>query len=155
MVSAMNACCLHDHLGAERRHDVESTLATLHPDCHFDDQPLGWQLNGRDGARQHYELWWSAFHADLEAGTLRWLTDDLAIGEAAVIGRHVGSFAGLAPTGRGVRVPFVVFVEFRDGLLSGERFVYDLNGVLAQLGQPVFHPQPPSAIGTSLDHSER
>jgi len=33
---------------------------------------------------------------------------------------------------------FVVFVDFRDGLLAGERFQYDLNGLLRQLGQPHF-----------------
>ena len=69
------------------------------------------------------------------------MVDDALIGEAAFpVGRHGGSFAGLQPTGRPVRVPFVVFVRFRDGLLAGERFVYDLNGLLRQLGQPAFQP---------------
>jgi hypothetical protein len=29
-----------------------------------------------------------------------------------------------------------VYVRFKDGLLSGERFFYDLNMIMAQLGQP-------------------
>jgi hypothetical protein len=40
MTSAKNAARLRDHLAAERRHDMEAALATLHPDCHFVDQPL-------------------------------------------------------------------------------------------------------------------
>lgn len=29
---------------------------------------------------------------------------------------------------------FAVFVPFRDGLMAGERFYYDLDGLLRQLG---------------------
>jgi predicted ester cyclase len=58
-----------------------------------------------------------------------------------VVGRHVGPFACLPPTGRPMRLPFVVFVRFRDGLLAGERIVYDLNGLPRQLGQPAFEPR--------------
>jgi predicted ester cyclase len=39
----------------------------------------------------------------------------------------------MAPTGRQIRFPFVVFVTFKDGLLAGERFVYDMAGLLRQL----------------------
>lgn len=67
-------------------------------------------------------------------------SEDLVIGDAAFAGRHDGQFAGVAPTGREMRLPFVVFVSVRDGLLAAERFVYDLNGLLRQLGQPAFNP---------------
>lgn len=43
---------------------------------------------------------------------------------------------GVEPTGRSIRFPFTVYVRFKDGLLSGERFFYDLNMIMAQLGQP-------------------
>jgi predicted ester cyclase len=135
-----NEACLQAHLAAEVRHDMEGTLATLHPDCVFIDQPLGLRLEGREGARTHYELWWSAFGNTLDAGERHWVRDDLLIGEAAFVGRHLGSFAGLPPTGEPIRLPFVVFVTFRDRLLAGERFVYDLNDLLRQLGQPAFEP---------------
>ena len=62
-----NKACLQAHLAAKGRHDMESTLKTLHPEC-----------------------------------------------------------------------VFVVFVRFRDGLLASERFVYDLNGLLRQLGHSAF-----------------
>jgi len=32
---------------------------TLHPQCVFVDEPLGLRLEGRDGARRHYEMWWA------------------------------------------------------------------------------------------------
>jgi hypothetical protein len=33
-----------------------------------------------------------------------------------------------------------VFVDFRDGQLAGERFVYDLTDLVRQLGEPAFEP---------------
>jgi predicted ester cyclase len=140
MSRAANQACLAAHLAAERHHDMTATLATLHPDCLFVDEPLRLQLTGHDGARRHYHLWWSAFAAVPETGELHWVDDDLAVGRSAFSGSHAGAFAGLAATGRPVRVPFVVFVRFRDGLLAGEHFTYDLNGLLLQIGAPAFDP---------------
>lgn len=135
-----NEACLAAHLAAEGRHNMDATLATLHPACVFVDHPLGMHLVGRDGARRHYELWWSAFGTTLDHGRTHWADDNVVVGEAEFVGRHIGRFAGLEPTGQHIRLPFVMFVEFRDGLLAGERFVYDLNGLLRQLGEPAFEP---------------
>jgi hypothetical protein len=117
-----------------------ATLETLHPECVFVDEQLGLRFVGRDGARRHYEIWWEGLDVTLEGGDLHWATDDFVIGESAFVGTHKSAFAGLAATGRSLRVPFVVFVQFRDGLLAGERFIYDLNGLLAQLDWPAFTP---------------
>jgi steroid delta-isomerase-like uncharacterized protein len=146
-----NEACLRAHLAAERNRDMEATLATLHPECRFVDEPLGLDLHGRDGARRHYELWWSAFGAVPDDGQVHWVDDDLVIGEATFVGAHVGPFRGIAPSGQAIRLPFVVFVRFRDGLLAGERFVYDLATLYRQLGHPVPVTQEvPSADGTPM-----
>ncbi|MBL8571904.1 MAG: ester cyclase [Phreatobacter sp.] len=133
-----NGACLARHLEAEGRHDMAVTLATLHPDCVFEDRPIGMTLHGREGARRHYELWWNAFGVVTEEGRLHWVRDDLAIGEAWFAGVHRGEFLRIPPTGRTIRFPFTVVVSFRDGLLAGERFTYDLNDILRQIGQPFF-----------------
>jgi hypothetical protein len=49
------------HDTAEGRHDMAATLSTLHPECVFIDEPLGLRFEGRDGARRHYEMWWTGF----------------------------------------------------------------------------------------------
>jgi steroid delta-isomerase-like uncharacterized protein len=139
-IREMNEQCLRAHLAAETRHDMDATLATLHPECVFVDEPLGLRLEGLEGARAHYNMWWSAFGNTIDGRGVHWVRDDLLIGEAAFVGRHVGVFAGIPPTGRTIELPFVVFVRFRDGRLAGERFLYDLNGLLRQLGQPAFGP---------------
>jgi SnoaL-like polyketide cyclase len=131
-----NERCLFQHMKAEAAHDMASTLATIHPDALFEDQPVGLVLQGREQTARHYRLWWDAFEIQTDGGALHWVNDDFLIGEAHFVGTHVGLFLGVMPTGLAVRFPFTVYVRFRDGLLSGERFFYDLNMIMAQLGQP-------------------
>jgi steroid delta-isomerase-like uncharacterized protein len=135
-----NEVGLRRHLAAENRHDMAATLATLDPSCVFVDDQLGRRWYGREGAREHYAMWWSAFGNTVEDGRVHWVGVDLVIGEASFKGTHIGPFAGIAATGAPLSLPFVVFVTFHNGLLTGERFVYDLNGLLRQLGQPSFEP---------------
>jgi steroid delta-isomerase-like uncharacterized protein len=137
----VNRACLQAHLAAEANHDLEATLATLHPECVFLDEPLGMRFDGRDGASEHYTMWWSAFGNTIDGGQLHWISDELVVGDSAFVGHHSGPFLGISASGRTIRLPFVVFVRFRDGLLAGERFVYDLNTLLRQLGEPAFAPE--------------
>ncbi|SFT08443.1 SnoaL-like polyketide cyclase [Sulfitobacter marinus] len=133
-----NAKCLLLHTRAEDAHDMAGTLATIHPEAVFEDQPVGLRLEGRQNARKHYELWWNAFGVQTENASLHWVNDDMAIGEADFVGTHKGSFLGIPATGLPIRFRFTVVVQFRDGLLSGERFSYDLNDILHQIGYPAF-----------------
>jgi len=100
MTREYNARCLAEHLAAERRLDIDGALATLRPSCSFVDAPLRLRLDGRPAARRHYELWWSAFEAVPQDGTLHWVDDDHLVGEVVFVGTHIGDFAGLAPTPR-------------------------------------------------------
>lgn len=134
-----NVECLRLHMAAEDAHDMEGTLATVHPDALFEDQPVGLLLKGRDAARRHYQLWWDAFGVKTENGALYWVNEDMAIGEAEFVGTHKGSFLGIPATGRSIRFRFTVIVRFKDGLLLGERFSYDLNDILNQIGHPAFN----------------
>ena len=56
------------------------------------------------------------------------------IAEASYVGKHVGEFFGIAPTGKPIELRLAVFIDFRDGLMNGERFYYDLRGLLRQIG---------------------
>jgi len=134
--NALQAVLL-EHVRAETAHQLEATLATLHPDCLFEDYGAGQVFHGRSGAAQHYTQWWSAFDLTFsrgEHGSGRWTTDGHYVAEGEFSGRHVGRLGLLAPTGKPLRFRFCVFVSFRDGLLDSERFYYDLSDVAAQLG---------------------
>src|SRR6478609_7340055 len=112
------AALVRRHLEAENAHDLPGTLATLHPDCRFEDFATGQSWQGHAGAAAHYGQWWSTFD----------------VAEATWHGRHVGPFLGLAPSDREIVQPFVVILTFRDGLMAGERFHYDLASLLRQIG---------------------
>jgi steroid delta-isomerase-like uncharacterized protein len=128
---------LHRHLAAENAHDLAGTLATLHPDCLFEDTATGQVFHCHDGAAAHYLQWWNAFGLVAGRGPedrAFWCEDGSCVAQAEFSGRHVGDFFGLAPTGREVRFRFAVFIGFRDGLMLSERFYYDLAGLMRQLG---------------------
>lgn len=128
---------LRRHVEAENAHDLERTLATLHPDCVFEDVAFGLVWRGHEGAARHYRQWWDAFglrFREGEAGALHLASGGTVVAEGRFAGRHVGPFHGLAPTGLAVDFRFVVVVDFRDGLMAGERFFYDRATLARQLG---------------------
>ena len=140
------------HLEAENAHDLEGTLATLHPDCRFDDVATGQSWFGHDGAAAHYRQWWTTFDVEVRRGEGQrpyTTVDDVYIGEATWHGRHIGRFLGIEPTGKEIVQPFIVILSFRDGLMLGERFHYDLASLLRQIG-----PDPIPTLAR-LDHRER
>ena len=132
------------HLAAENEHRMEDTLATLHPDCVFEDVAMGLTWNGREGAREYYRIWWNAFDLQVRGKRRHGTSEGMLIAETSYVGRHVGDFFGLAPTQRPIELRLAVVIDFRAGLMNGERFYYDLLGLLRQLGASAdaFRPQP-------------
>jgi steroid delta-isomerase-like uncharacterized protein len=125
---------LRRHMGAENAHDLAGTLATLTADCVFTDMALGRTFDGHDGAATYYRMWWDAFDVEVSPETLHWTTTGPAVAETRFRGRHTGTFLGVPPTGLRIDVPFVIVVGFRDGLLDGERFYWNLATLLTQIG---------------------
>lgn len=135
-----HAKVLYRHLEAENAQNLEGTLATLHPDCIFEDHATGQVWRGHAGAADHYRQWWMTFDVTVKrlAGqSSGWLDDNTFTAEATWIGRHTGDFLGLAPSRRDIAQRFVVVVGFRDGLMTSERFYYDLASLLRQIGSDV------------------
>jgi steroid delta-isomerase-like uncharacterized protein len=125
------------HIDAENGHRMAETLATLHEECVFEDVATGQVFHGRAGAEAYYRQWWDAFGLVFaREGEDRgyWTEDGIGIGEGRFLGTHIGNFLGIPATGKPVKFRFTVFVTFRDGLMAGERFYYDLAGVLNQIG---------------------
>lgn len=121
------------HLDAENRHDLDTTLQTLHPECVFEDLGLGWTLRGHTGAARYYRLWWRAFDLIVRGERRHWSPDGCLVAETRFTGRHQDSFCGVAATGRTLDLRMVVVVDFRDGLMAGERFYYDSRSLFQQL----------------------
>jgi hypothetical protein len=59
------------------------------------------------------------------------VTEDKAMFEANFIGKHIGEFAGLAPTNKEVNVPVCVTYDLEDGLIKRAR-IYMLMDVMIE-----------------------
>jgi len=130
----INKECVGRHLAAENAQDMEGTLATLHADCVFEDLPLNKTYRGIEGARQYYRELWSAFDVTVEGRQRHWSTDGNLIAETTFVGPQRSEFLGVPARGQMIRLPLVVIVTFRDGLMLGERFYYDLALLMRQIG---------------------
>jgi len=103
----------------------------------FRDHATGQVWHGRAGAAAHYRQWWDCFDVEVvrkDGQSAGWISDSAYTAEATWIGAHTGDFLGVPATGRAISQPFVVFVAFKDGLMSEERFHYDLGSLLRQIG---------------------
>lgn len=122
------------HLKAENEHRMKETLDTLHPECDFEDVAMGRIYHGRAGAEEYYRRWWTAFDLKVKGKKRHFTEEGRIIAETSYFGTHVGDFFGVAPTGRPIEMRLAVIIGFRDGLMDGERFYYDLASLLRQLG---------------------
>lgn len=101
---------LIEHVRAETAHQLEATLATVHPECLFEDHGAHQVFRGRAGAAQHYTQWWAAF--DLlfsrgEHGSGRWTTDGHYIAEGEFSGRHIGHLGPLGADRQANQLPLL------------------------------------------------
>jgi len=60
--------------------------------------------------------------------------EGIAALEADFVGRHIGEFAGVPPTGKEVRIPFAVVYDVRDGQIVEGRVYFEIPVFLAQVG---------------------
>ena len=120
-----------EHIAAENRHDVESTIATFHRPRY---EVNGEASDGEDAVRellQELMTGFPDFHA--EAWTIHHAAGAV-IAEARVTGTHNGAFAGISATGRGVEYPLVGVFEFEEDRLLCERVYFDTATILRQIG---------------------
>jgi predicted ester cyclase len=93
----------------------------------------GDEVRGRDEVRDFIV----AFHTQLfEARPdVRGLTvgDGHATLEADFVGTHTGEFAGIAPTGAQLRVPYAVCYDVADGAITALRAYMPISLMVAQL----------------------
>jgi len=87
---------------------------------------------GRDAvAKMLHHIYHVAFDAHAEI-TNTIVTDDKAVLEANFVGKHIGEFAGMQPTGKNVKVPFCVTYDLDENGLVKVARVYMLESVMVQ-----------------------
>ena len=65
---------------------------------------------------------------------------DVVVTRGTTRGTHLATFGDLAPTGKSITVPWVMFTTFAGGRIVGDSEMYDVLGMMTQLGAV-----PPSA----------
>ena len=80
---------------------------------------------------------------DLQITIRRWVEDgDTVVTEELMEGTHIGHFAGLAPTGKRVRLPMAHIWRIRDGVIIERVAYHDTAGILRQLASPTSTAPP-------------
>ncbi|MFC9816336.1 ester cyclase [Streptomyces virginiae] len=120
------------HRAAEAARDVPGVLATFTEDCFLDTVPLGMRSQGKGRTRAAYESLFTAFPdlAPEDSGIA--LGDDVLVVWGTLRGTSLGQWLGMPPGGDAFAVPFTNVVPFRDGLMAGETFYFDLATLCQQ-----------------------
>jgi steroid delta-isomerase-like uncharacterized protein len=113
--------------------DAEKLAADYSLDCVI-DSPMGGTHRGRAAAQTVLRAWLDAF-VDMKMRTDRLLIDGQRVAQIANLeGTHIGTFLGMAPTGKHFQFTGVFVFELRDGQIVHERRIYDFTGLLVQIG---------------------
>ena len=115
------------HSLAEDRRDLPGLLDTLTEDCVYELIPTGQRWTGHAGARDFYQSFLGAFP------DVQFELQDIVIGPQGVMevaemtGTHQGSWSGLAPTGRPVRLRVIIHFPWDPaaGKFAGEKIYLD------------------------------
>lgn len=115
------------HSIAEDRRDIEGLISTLAPECVYEIVGSALRWSGHDGARAFYTELFAAFPDN------RFALTEIVIGpqgvfEAVVLeATHAGAFAGLAPTGRRIRLELAILFPWDPATqrFAGEQIFID------------------------------
>lgn len=121
------------HSIAEDRRDIDGLIATLAPSCVYEFVGTGLRWEGHDGARAFYTELFAAFPDN------RFALADIVIGPQGVFesvvleATHEGPFAGLAPTGRHVRLELAILFPWDPATqrFQGEQIFIDRTRLTA------------------------
>ena len=124
-------------LFARRQDDYDNLDAAALASDYADDVVIESPLTGRHGraeALANIEAVFKAF-LDFTLTTEALLIDGARVAQVGLLeGTNIGGLLGTPPTGKSFRIPAVLVYELRDGKIVHERRVYDLTGVLVQVG---------------------
>lgn len=110
-------------------------VSMMADDVVFTHMATGDEHRGPDAVRGMLDyMYRQAFNATAEIRT-KVCSEDHAMIEADFVGTHTGEFAGIAATGRQVRVPFCVIYDLADDRITGGRVYMEMPVMMRQLGQ--------------------
>ncbi|MBW4533693.1 MAG: ester cyclase [Pleurocapsa minor HA4230-MV1] len=121
-------------------HSTEDALATMVEDAYVNDIPVMTGGVGKPAVGEFYSKYFiPQIPPDFELVPIsRTIGTDQLVDEMVAKFTHTiqmeWMLAGVAPTGKGVEVPVVAIIRFRDGKVAHEHLYWDQASVLVQLG---------------------
>jgi len=116
-----------------QRHD-SAALVENHLEDGTVDSPFFGHIAGRGAIYNRYSQWFSSF-PDATYITEHLLIDgDKAAQIIKMTGTQEGEFCGLEPTGKRFEMRCVFFFTFLGDRIAQETSIYDITGILLQLG---------------------
>jgi predicted ester cyclase len=126
---------------AETRKVLERYLqghdaTALAEDAEFTIMGSGQRARGQKEVEGLLEFFYHrAFEAKAEVKNLV-VDGDKAVLEATFVGRHIGEFGDLKPTGKPVRVPLCVTYGVRNGKIASANVYFETDSLRKQVGAP-------------------
>jgi len=103
-------------------------------------RPDGWP-EGREGIKMLVRVWREGFPDMRETIEDLIAEDDRVVGRFTIDATHTGTFLGIPPTGRRIRIGGIDIVRVRDGQIAEFWYAEDALGLYQQLGV-----DPPDAM---------
>jgi carboxymethylenebutenolidase len=129
------------HVDAEMKGDLETTMATMTDDPHLNHVPVMAGGVGREGVRRFYRdhLVGKFFPPDVNmVNVSRTVGHDQVVEELVISFTHTTPIdwlmPGIPPTGKKIEMAVAVIIGFKDGKISHEHIYWDQAGVLVQAG---------------------
>jgi carboxymethylenebutenolidase len=129
------------HVDAEMKGDLETTMATMTDDPHLNHVPVMAGGVGREGVRRFYRdhLVGKFFPPDVNmVNVSRTVGHDQVVEELVISFTHTTPIdwlmPGVLPTGKKIEMAVAVIIGFKDGKISHEHIYWDQASVLVQAG---------------------
>jgi steroid delta-isomerase-like uncharacterized protein len=115
-------------------HDVAATAALFAPDAVLDDVAVARRLVGREQIGGIYARHLIAI-PDAQAKIEHMIAEgETVVAEWTICGTHRGTMMGIPPTGRAIVMIGISILRFRGGLAVADTRVWDVAGLLRQIG---------------------
>lgn len=117
-------------------------MSVMADDVVFRNMATGDEARGPDGVQKMIQyIYHTAFDAD--AIDTKIICDDgKAVLEGTFVGKHVGEFAGIPPTGKDVSVPLAVSYDLENDRIKRARVYFETPVLFEQIGASPPSPKP-------------
>ena len=134
-ISPERQALLDDHLKAESEHDLDHLMEGFTADCFNDVACFPDRFDGPTRVAERYTAHWKAFpDFTVRIRRIPSADEDCIVTENEWTGTYEGTFQGIPPTGRKVKVRAIVAWHFQGERLQGETVFFDTGSIARQLG---------------------